>query len=99
MTHPRRIIHPNFIIGLVSYILLLLGIMLHSDGYEAGYALIISAVLLGGIHWIGSIIDVSRDPLRKDEESTWYFWMAIVIMVPPIAGMLYYMINNKRFTI
>ena len=99
MIHGRRIVHPNFIIGLVSYVTLLVGVLLHSDGFEAGYSLIVGAVVLGGLHWIGSIIDVSRDPARKEEDSIWYFWMAVVIMVPPIAGMMYYMFNNKKVTV
>ncbi len=58
--------------------------------------LILVAFLLGGIHWIGSIVDVWTDPTLKNEDKSRYFWFALVIMIPPMAGVLYYMMRQKK---
>lgn len=89
-------IHPNFIIGLISYLALLTGVLMFAIGVEAGKAVVLVAFILGGLHWIGSIINVSNDSLIKENEGLWYFWFASVFLVPPIGGMIYYMVNNKR---
>ena len=96
MAQKRSMVHPNFIVGLVSYLLLLLGIILNAGSFEAGRTLIIGSVLLGALHWIRSIIDVRRDPELKNNEAEHYFWFALVIMIPPLSGMMYYMIQQKR---
>ncbi len=96
MSLKKNVVHPNFIIGLVSYFLLLTGIIMNANRVEAGYTLIIVSVLLGGFHWIRSIIDVWNDRDLKSEEAKQYFWLGLVIMIPPLAGMMYYMINQKK---
>ena len=95
----RNTRHPNFIIGTLSYILLLMGVVASSDDFIAGKYLILLAVLLGGIHWIGSIITVWTDPNLKNESDSRYFWLAIVIMIPPIAGMIYYIVRQKKISL
>jgi hypothetical protein len=96
MKQQRRIIHPNFITGLVSYIALLGGVLLNAYGLEAGKSVIVGSILLGGLHWLGSVVDVTRDPMKKENEGLWYFWFVSVLIIPPLGGMIYYMINNKR---
>jgi hypothetical protein len=59
------IIHPIFILGLISYLGLFLGIMMFSYGVEDGKAVILGAIILGGLHWVASVINVSREPLKK----------------------------------
>jgi len=99
MSLKRNIVHPNFILGLVSYVLLLIGVVLNANHFDAGKTLIIASVLLGGIHWIRSIIDVWTDPDFKNNESKKYFWFALVLMIPPLAGMMYYMIHQKKVSL
>ena len=94
----RNTKHPNFIIGVLSYILLLVGVVSNSDDFVAGKYLILIAVLFGGIHWVGSIISVWTDPHLKNESDSRYFWLAIVIMIPPIAGMIYYVVKQKKIS-
>jgi len=97
MTLKRNMKHPNFILGLISYLSLLVGIILLASNLALGRQLIILSFFIGGIHWIASIIDVCTDPNLNDQHSR-YFWLAIVIMIPPMAGMIYYMIDGRRFS-
>ena len=83
--------HPNFFLGLMSYLLLLTGVVVLANESEVGKVFILASVLLGAIHWIGSLINVWNDRRLKNEEASRYFWFSLVIMIPPIAGMLYYM--------
>lgn len=97
MKRKRNMKHPNFILGLVSYLLLLAGVALLSVDAAIGRPLVLASFIAGGIHWAGSIVDVSTDPNLKHEESRG-FWLALVIMVPPLAGMIYYMVDGRRFS-
>ncbi len=92
----RNVKHPNFIVGLISYLLLLIGVVVNASGFVAGKFMIVLSVILGGIHWIGSVIDVYNDHYLKNEEASRYLWMSLVIMIPPISGMLYYMMKRKK---
>lgn len=86
--------HPSFIIGAISFIVFLLGIVLRGSGYATGDWVILSAVVLGGIHWIWSIIDVITGyDLNPDSR---IFWMILVILIPPVGGMLYYIMKRKN---
>ena len=87
--------HPNFIVGLLSYLLFLIGIILQAYNSVAGMQLIMVAIILGGLHWVGSIIDVCTDSELKSDEKSRFLWFAVVIMIPPVAGMLYYMMPRK----
>ena len=92
-------IHPNFIMGLISYLALLTGVIMFANDIEAGKALIVGSIMLGGLHWLVSVINVSRDHLMKQNQGLWYFWFATVLIIPPMGGMIYYMVNNKRVTV
>jgi hypothetical protein len=93
----KNIRNPNFILALISYSLFLAGVILLANNLDLGRLIIISSLIIGGIHWIVSIIDVITDSSLKNHESR-YFWLAIVIMVPPIAGILYYLTEDKKFS-
>jgi hypothetical protein len=99
MTMKRNIIHPNFIIGMISYVLLLAGVVLNANSLEASQTLMIVSVLLGGVHWFRSVIDVRSDPAFKSNDAKQYFWFALIIMIPPLAGMMYYMIHDKKISL
>lgn len=99
MRRSRKLIHPNFVIGLISYIALFIGVLMHTDGTDAGKTVIIGSLILGLLHWLGSIVTVSRDKLKKQDESLWYFWFLSVLIIPPLGGMIYYMVNDKRISV
>jgi hypothetical protein len=93
----RNMKHPNFVLGIISYVLLLAGVVLLTTEITLGRQLIIAAFVAGGVHWIRSIVDVYTDRKLKNQTSR-YFWFALIIMVPPLAGMIYYMIDGKNYS-
>jgi hypothetical protein len=95
MTLKKDMKHPNFVVGLLSYLLFLTGVVLQLFNSVLGLQIILVSIVMGGIHWIGSLIDVCTDPELKRDEQSRYLWLSIVIMIPPIAGMMYYMMNRK----
>ena len=86
--------HPNFFLGLLSFILLFIGIGLKSYGYRLSDYVLIAAVAIGAIHWIWSIADVFRD--RNIGSQSRVVWLIIVIIVPPLGGMIYYMMGTRQ---
>jgi hypothetical protein len=89
--------HPNFIIALVAVFLSILAIGFRANrDNSTGDVLLISAVVLGAVHWIWSIIDVARtDTLEGSQKK---FWLIAVICIP-LGGMFYYLLHTKRNTI
>ncbi len=71
--------YPNFILGLTSFLLLLLGVAFKANSYKGGDYIILSAILIGTIHWIWSIMDVVKAAPRLKT-----FWLIIVVVVPPV---------------
>ena len=96
MKQKTSMIHPNFIIGLISYFGLLAGVVMYSNDLEIAKTVIAGSLILGVVHWLISVVSVIRDQLRKQYEGLWFFWFTAVFLVPPIGGMMYYMVNNKR---
>jgi hypothetical protein len=90
----KKVTHPNFYLGLISFILLFLGIGLRANGYAGGDYVIIASIALGGIHWVWSIIDVFKDYKMSGSENRRIIWVILVILVPPIGGMLYYLLGR-----
>ena len=94
MTLKKNMKHPSFIIGAISFVLFLLGIILRGNGYVAGDKVILTAIILGAVHWIWSIVDVvtgyDLNPASKS------FWLILVMLIPPLGGMIYYMMRRKN---
>jgi Phospholipase_D-nuclease N-terminal len=86
--------HPNFIIGIVSFALFLLGIVLKGNGYTTGNFILILSIALGAMHWIWSIVDVSTGHNLKSDSKI--FWLILVALIPPLGGMFYYMMKRKN---
>jgi hypothetical protein len=84
----KQTTHPNFILGLASLVLLFIGVGLKFYSYRSGDIVLISAAVLGGIHWIWSIIDVFRQQSSASQSRV--FWMILVVVLPPIGGLMYY---------
>ena len=90
--------HPNFVVGLLSYLLFLTGVVLLIYNSDVGMQFILLSIIMGGVHWVGSIIDVCTDSELKHDERSRFLWLAVVIMIPPISGMLYYMMSRKTLS-
>ena len=80
--------HPNFIIGIVSLLLLFVGLAFYANGSIAGYHIWYVAMALGFIHWIWSIADVFKNQTLASQSRV--MWMILVVIVPPAGGLLYY---------
>lgn len=90
-------LHPNFILGAVSFILFLLGVVIKGSGYVAGNIIVLTAISIGAIHWIWGIKDVfSNSHLNSRSKS---FWLIPVLLIPPLGGMIYYLMKHKNVRI
>jgi hypothetical protein len=94
MALTKNVKHPSFIIGAISFLLLLVGVIVKASGYRGGDYIIIASVVFGFIHWIWSIADVAKSK-HLDERSR-PFWLTMVVIIPPLGGMFYYMMKRKN---
>jgi hypothetical protein len=88
----RNKTHPNLILGIVSLILMLVGIAFKANGYRGGDFILIGSILIGAIHWIWSIIDVFKNQPKESQSRV--LWIILVIIIPPIGGILYYTMSK-----
>lgn len=86
--------HPAFIIGAVSFVLFLLGVILRGNDYVTGDKVIVAAIILGAIHWIWAVIEVARGYDLNAPSKT--FWLIMVLLIPPLGVMIYYMMKRKN---
>jgi hypothetical protein len=92
----KKTSHPNFILGVVSLLVMLLGVGMKANGYRGGDYVLIGMIVLGAIHWIWSIIDVFTDfRANTDKENKNIIWVILVLIVPPVGGLLYYAWGRK----
>ncbi len=90
----KNLKHPSFIIGIVSTILLFLGIGFKGSGYRSGDYIIIFSVVLGAVHWIWSIVDVAgRSDMKPFQKR---FWLIVVIAAPVAGGLIFYALHQRR---
>jgi hypothetical protein len=86
--------HPNFILAVVSMILLLIGVGFKANGYKTGDYIILTSVALGAIHWIWGIIDVvGRKDMKPFQRR---FWLIAVVAAPAIGGLIFYIMHQER---
>jgi hypothetical protein len=89
----KNLRHPNFILAIVSAIVLFLGIGFRANGYQAGDYILVAGALLAGVHWIWAIIDViNRHDMRPFQKR---FWLIIVIAVPVFGAMVFYGLHQE----
>lgn len=89
----KNLRHPNFILAIVSTIVLFFGIGLRANGYQAGDYILIAGTLLAGIHWIWAIIDViNRHDMRAYQKR---FWLIAVVAVPVFGAMVFYGLHQE----
>lgn len=70
------------------------GIVMRANGLDGGNHVLGANILLGGIHWIWSIIDVFTDFRVNSASENRIIWIILVIILPPIGGMLYYTMSK-----
>lgn len=81
-------------LGIISLVVLFLGIGLKSFEYQYANYIIFGSFFLGAIYWIWSIIGVSTtNDLKKYQKS---FWLIIVIAVPMLGGLIYQIAHQRK---
>jgi apolipoprotein N-acyltransferase len=90
----RNTRHPNFILGLISFVLLFVGVGMWANGSAGSYYVWIAAFALGGIHWVWSVIDVLKDYKMKSTQENRILWVILVCAIPPVGGILYYLLGK-----
>ena len=64
-----------------------------ANGFESGIYVIGFSVILGGIHWIWSIVDVVNAPDMRPYQKR--FWLIVVVAAPAIGSMFYYAMHQR----
>ena len=96
MTKKRNLVHPNFMLGLLSFAMFFIAGMLIGSDTGPGETLAVIAFLLAGIHWVWGMSDAWTDRSLKNKEAGNFFWFVLILLIPPFAGMVYYMVHDKR---
>ncbi len=90
----KNLTHPAFLTGIIGGILFFVGLGFKTYGYRLGDAILYAGIVLGGVCWIWSIIDVSRrDDLRYFQKT---FWLIAVITIPVVGGLIFYVLHQDR---
>ncbi|MGN6163778.1 MAG: PLD nuclease N-terminal domain-containing protein [Flavisolibacter sp.] len=90
----RNVKHPNFILGIISLLLIFIGVGMRANGYNSGDYVLIFSFLLAGINWIWSIIDVFKDFRVNSSSENRLLWIILVIVLPVIGGTFYYAMSK-----
>lgn len=88
----NRKTHPNFVLGLLSLLLLFLGLGFKANGYSLGDYIWIASIALSAIHWIWAIIDVFSHQTAGSQSRV--FWIILVVALPVVGGLLYYVMSK-----
>ena len=88
----NRKTHPNFVLGLVSLLLLFMGLGFKANGYNLGDYIWYASIALSAIHWIWAIIDVFSHQTSGSQSRV--FWIILVVALPVVGGLLYYIMSK-----
>ena len=89
----KNVKHPAFIIGIISALVLFVGIGIKVYGFGSGNYVIIAAAVLAFICWVWSIFDVvGRTDMKPFQKR---FWLIIVIAAPAVGGMIFFSMHQK----
>lgn len=83
---------PNLVLGLVTFLTLILSVGFRANRLNRiADILLISTFSLGFIHWVWAVIDVLKNFFaNKAKEARNILWVVLVVIVPPVGGILYY---------
>lgn len=90
----KNIIKPAFILGMVSAILLFVGIGMKSTNSGNGEMILWIGILLAGIYWIWSIIQVANAEDMKPYQRR--FWLIAVVAVPVFGALVFHVLHQSR---
>jgi hypothetical protein len=81
-------------LGILSLIVFFLGLALKAYEYKYSNYLIFGSFIIGGIHWIWSIISLASSNHLKQYQKT--FWLIIVVAVPAFGAVIYQIVQQRR---
>lgn len=90
----RSYFKPSFYLGIISHLILFLGIALKSFEYKYSNYIILGSFVLGFIYWVWSIMQLVNDANLDKSQKT--FWSIIVISVPMFGAMIYQIMQVRR---
>lgn len=90
----KNLRHPNFILAIISALILFIGVGMKAMGYRGGDVVLIAGGLLAGVHWIWAIIDVINLGDMKPYQKR--FWLIAVIAVPVFGAMVFYTLHQEK---
>lgn len=85
---------PALIIGLISAILLFIGLGLKTYNDPSGNIVLYAGAVLAGIFWVWSIAAVISAPDMKPFQKR--FWLIVVIAVPVLGGLVFHVMHQER---
>lgn len=88
----KQTTHPNFILGIVCLFLLAISVIMRQNNFGAGDFLLITAIILGAIHWLWAIIDLFKNQYLTSESRV--LWGILIFAIPPVGGILYYAMSK-----
>ena len=90
----KNLRHPNFILAIISALVLFVGILLRKNSFVEGDIVVIVGLALAGIHWLWAIIDViNRRDMKAYQKR---FWLIIVVAVPVFGAMVFYGLHQEK---
>jgi hypothetical protein len=90
----KNLRHPNFILSIISAIVLFVGIGMRANRSADGDYVLAAGAALAGIHWIWAIIDViGRSDMKPFQKR---FWLIVVIAVPVFGAMVFYGLHQEK---
>jgi hypothetical protein len=91
----KKVTHPNFYLGLVSFLLFFSGIALRANSYSQGDYVISASFALGAVHWVWSLFDVFRHYRTAGPENRKVIWIILVVALPAVGSMLFYLLGSR----
>lgn len=89
----KNLSRPAFILAMIGTALILVGLVAMPHN-EIGIYIMYAGFLLAGIFWIWAIWDViAADDLKYYQKM---FWLIIVVSVPVMGGLLFYIMHQRR---
>ena len=90
----KNVRRPSLIFGIIITIVFFMGFFLFASENQYGEYVLWAGLVLGGVYWIWSIIEViGADDLKKYQKN---FWLIIVVAVPFFGAFIYNIMHRTR---
>ena len=90
---------PQFRTGAIELFVIFYYRQLFATGDAMAKGLAIATLVVAGVHWLWGMRDALTDRTLKHKEADNYFWFSLILLSPPLAAMMYYMLHDKRVSL